>query len=177
MPRESISSNCSERVSFREIEHEKCGTTRVRCVPQVSVVTAQERPIAVIAATTTWQEFPQVWKPLLDEVHAGVRWQGNGRKGRNVLLYLDDVPHVEIGVELDQPVGITGRVVESALPSGTVATMTHRGPYDAIGSTHDAIRAFCAERELALAGPRWEIYGHHGDEPDELETDVYYLLG
>lgn len=145
-------------------------------MPPVNVVTAEERPIAVIAATTTWQEFPELWPHLLDEVHAGVRWSGEGRQGRNVLLYLDDVPHVEIGVELDQPAGITGRVVESALPSGTVATMTHHGPYDHLGATHDAIRAYCAERDLPLAGPRWEVYGHWSEEPAELETEVYYLL-
>jgi effector-binding domain-containing protein len=145
-------------------------------MPQVRVVTEPERPIAIIAATTNWREFPMLWPQLLDEVHADVRWQGNGHTGRNVMLYLDDVPHVEIGVELDQPVGITGRVIRSALPSGKVATMTHRGPHDRLGATHDAIRAFCAEHSLALAGPRWEVYGHSNTEPAQLETDVYYLL-
>jgi hypothetical protein len=29
----------------------------------------------------------------------------------------------------------------------------------------------------ALAGPRWEVYGDWRDDPAELETEVYYLLG
>jgi hypothetical protein len=30
-------------------------------------------PTAVVAASTTWQDFPTVWKPLLDEVWACLR--------------------------------------------------------------------------------------------------------
>src|SRR5207302_2121123 len=67
----------------------------------IRTMTAAARPTAVLAATTTWQEFPALWRRLLDEVHAHVRWGGPGRKGRNVMLYHDDVPHVEVGVELD----------------------------------------------------------------------------
>jgi effector-binding domain-containing protein len=141
----------------------------------VNVVTAAERPTAVIAATTTWQDFPALWRTLLDEVHAEVRWAGPGRKGRNVMLYRDDVPHVEVGVELDQTAEIAGRIVRSALPSGTVATTMHRGSYAELGSAHDAVRSWCAERGLDLAGPRWEVYGHWRDDAPP-ETEVYYLL-
>ncbi|HWK18991.1 MAG TPA: hypothetical protein VNR66_16210 [Solirubrobacteraceae bacterium] len=38
------------------------------------------------------------------------------------------------------------------------------------------MRERCAELELPLAGPRWEIYGHWREDPDELETEVQYLL-
>jgi hypothetical protein len=37
---------------------------------------------------------------------------------RNIMLYLDSVPNVEIGVPLDQPCLLIGRVVASALPPG-----------------------------------------------------------
>lgn len=46
---------------------------------------------------------------------------GINRGCRNVMLYLDNVPNVEIGVLLDQPCPLTGRMVTSALPAGTVA--------------------------------------------------------
>src|SRR3989442_9750865 len=83
--------------------------------------TAEARPTAVLAATTTWQEYPQLWRRLLDQVHANVHWGGDGRKGRNVMLYHDDVPHVEVGVELDQPARIEAPVIHSVLPAGEVA--------------------------------------------------------
>jgi effector-binding domain-containing protein len=142
----------------------------------ISVGPTAERPTAVIAATTTWQEFPTLWRQLLDEVHASVQWDGVGPKGRNVMLYKDDVPHVEVGVELDQPARISGRVTHSMLPSGNVASTTHRGPYDKLGSAHDAVLRWCEERGLPLAGPRWEIYGHWHPDPEQCETHVCYLV-
>lgn len=35
---------------------------------QVTVTDVAARPTAVVAATTTWREFPALWKELLDEV-------------------------------------------------------------------------------------------------------------
>jgi effector-binding domain-containing protein len=143
----------------------------------VDVVTVPARPTAVVAAATTWQEFPLLWKGMLDEVWACVSAAGANRGCRNVMLYLDDVPHVEVGVELLEAFGFAGRVRASALPGGQVAMTVHRGPYGGLGAAHSAVVHWCAGQGLQLAGPRWEIYGHHRDNPAELETEVYHLLG
>src|SRR5947207_14454339 len=71
-------------------------------------VTAAEvaaRPTAVVAATTTWQEFPTLWRQLLDEVWQCLRASSIERGCRNVMLYRDDTPrvNVEAGGELLQP--------------------------------------------------------------------------
>src|SRR6266487_6336058 len=94
---------------------------------EVTVRDVAARPTAVVAASTTWQEFPTLWGKLLDEVWACLRAGGIHRGCRNVMLYWDDAPHVEVGVELDQPCPLTGRVVASALPAGQVAMTMHRG--------------------------------------------------
>ena len=47
--------------------------------------------MAVVATATSWAEFPGLWRSLLDEVREHAQ-------GRNVMVYLDDVPHVEVGV-------------------------------------------------------------------------------
>ena len=143
---------------------------------QVSVTDVAARPTAVVAATTTWQEFPTLWKELLDEVWACLRAGGIHRGCRNVMLYQDDVPHVEIGVELGQPCPLTGRVVGSSLPAGQVAVTVHRGPYAGLASAHRAVLDWCATQGRRPAGPRWEIYGPHHDDPAELWTEVCYLL-
>ena len=141
------------------------------------VVSAQAaHPTIVVAATTTWQEFPGSWKGMLDEVWGFVAAAGLDRGCRNVMLYLDDVPGVEIGVELLEPCQPVGRVVVSTLPAGRAAGTVHRGPYQGLGSAHRAVIEFCTSHGLELAGPRWEIYGHHRDDPAELETEVLYLL-
>ena len=43
---------------------------------QVTVTDVAARPTAVVAATTTWQEFPALWQELLDEVWACLRAGG-----------------------------------------------------------------------------------------------------
>ena len=143
---------------------------------QVTVTDVTARPTAVVAAATTWQEYPSLWGKLLDEVWACLRAAGIHRGCRNVMLHLDDVPHVEVGVELNQPCPLTGRVVASALPAGQVAMTTHWGDYAGLGAAHRAVLDWCAARGLRTAGPRWEIYGPHRDDPAEVWTEVHWLL-
>ena len=119
------------------------------------------RPTAVIAATTTWARFPTLWGELLGEV-----WAGGARKGcRNIMLYLDDTPSVEIGVEFTVPFALTGRIVASALPAGRVATTVHHGSYADLGLAHRAVADWCAERGEHPTGVRWEVYGPDAPTP------------
>jgi effector-binding domain-containing protein len=136
----------------------------------------QSRPTAVVAAATSWDAFPSLWKPLLDEVWAAVRSSDGALPGRNVMLYKDDVPNVEVGVEIDGAFGGTGRVVSSALPAGRVASTVHRAPFERVGAAHDAVVAWCDRRGFARTGVRWEVYGHwRGPAPEPL-VEVFYLL-
>ena len=85
---------------------------------RVSLVDAGPRPTAVVAATTTWQEFPALWGQLLGEVWDCLHAGGIYRGCRNIMLYLDGVPNVEVGVLLDQPCPLTGRVVAAPVRLG-----------------------------------------------------------
>jgi effector-binding domain-containing protein len=134
------------------------------------------RPTVVVTASTTWQEFPTLWSSLLDEVWACLRADGIHHGCRNVMLYLDDVPHVEVGVLLDRPCALTGRVVTSALPAGPVASTVHWGSYADLGAAHQAVLDWCRVEGRPPAGPRWEIYGPHDDDPSQVWTEVHYLL-
>lgn len=138
--------------------------------------TVAAQPTIVVAAGTTWAEFPALWRELLDEVWGRLRAAGITGGCPNVMLYLDDVPHVEVGVITSREVPLAGRVVRSSLPSGSIATIAHRGPYEELGAAHDAVRRWCAESGLPTAGPRWEIYGPHRNDPAEREVEVCYLL-
>jgi effector-binding domain-containing protein len=143
---------------------------------QVTETDVVARPTAVVAATTTWQEFPTLWRDLLDEVWTCLRAGGVVRGCRNVMLYWDDTPHVEVGVELHVLCPLTGRVAASTLPAGQVAMTVHRGPYAGLAAAHRAVLDWCAAQGRRPAGPRWEVYGPHRDDPAEVWTEVYYLL-
>jgi effector-binding domain-containing protein len=92
------------------------------------------------------------------------------------MLYWDDAPHVEVGVELGVPCQLTGRVIASALPAGQVAMTVHRGSYAGLGAAHRAVLDWCAAQGRQTAGPRWEVYGPHSEDPAEVWTEIYYLL-
>lgn len=132
---------------------------------------AAERPIAVISAATTWDEYPELWQRLLDRVHAEVQ-----HPGRNVMYYKDDLPHVEVGVEILPGTRLGDAVQRSSLPAGEVATTTLHGPYDGLEAAHAAVHRWCAAHAHTLAGPRWEVYGHWHDDPARLRTEISYLI-
>jgi effector-binding domain-containing protein len=149
----------------------------------MTIVTAEAAPTAVVAETTTWDSFPAVWPRLLDEVYAFVRrcdelasGNGDAEHWKNVMLYKDDQPSVEVGVLAPAPFTPDGRVIASHLPAGKVVVAVHHGEYAALGRTHSAVRHFAAANELALSRIRWEVYGHWREDPRERETEVYYLL-
>ena len=66
------------------------------------------------------------------------------------------------------------------LQQGTVASVTHLGPYGGLGAAHQAIHDWCRANNHRTAGPSWEIYGHWKDEwnadPSQIRTDVFYLV-
>jgi effector-binding domain-containing protein len=144
---------------------------------QVTVTSVVARPTMVVAARTTWPEFPALWRELLDEVWACLRAGGIDRGCPNVMLYRDDVPNVEVGVLVPRrPPPRSGRVTASALPAGQVATTVHQGPYADLGSAHQAVLDWCAAQGRRPAGPRWEIYGPHRDDQADLRTEISWLL-
>ncbi|MGQ0832651.1 MAG: GyrI-like domain-containing protein [Microthrixaceae bacterium] len=131
---------------------------------------------AVVARATTWEQFPHLWGSLLDEVYAFVRAGGATQTGHNVMLYRDDVPNVEVGIQVDGPFTPSGRVIPSELPSGRVATTVHRGAYSGLGDAHADVIAWCTAHGHERTGARWEIYGDWLEDPAELETEICYLL-
>jgi effector-binding domain-containing protein len=146
---------------------------------EVTVKAVDPAPTAVIAAATTWAEFPEMWRPMLDQVWRFLRSdapQGVYKQGHNVMLYKDDVPNVEVGVQVSRSFEPTGHVVASALPGGLVATATHTGPIAQIGDTHRAVREWSSASGYRLAGPHWEIYGDPDPSTGDFDVKVFWSL-
>jgi len=145
----------------------------------VTVKTVEPTPTAVVAAATTWAEFPAMWGPMLDKVWSFLRSgapQGLYKRGHNIMLYKDDVPNVEVGVQVSGSFDPAGPVVPSALPGGLVATATHTGPIAGIGDTHQAVRKWSTASGYRLAGPRWEIYGDPDPSSGHFDVQVFWSL-
>jgi effector-binding domain-containing protein len=83
---------------------------------------------------------------------------------------------VDFVVGFAAPFAVEGPVRYVEVPGGRVATATHWGDYGRLGATHQAVVAWCGAHGHALAGPRWEVYGHWHTGGVQPRTDVYYLL-
>jgi effector-binding domain-containing protein len=96
------------------------------------------------------------------------------------MLYRDDVPNVEVGVELEGPFTPAARIVRSSLPAGLAATTIQRGPPspEGIAEAHRAVLAWCEANGHEPEGTRWEVYGHwvEDGDPSDYEIEVYWLL-
>jgi effector-binding domain-containing protein len=146
---------------------------------EVTVKTVKPTPTAVVVASTTWAEFPRMWAPMLDKVWDFLRGgapESLHEQGHNVMLYKDDVPNVEVGVQVSGWFDPAGDVVASTLPGGLVATATHTGPVRRIGDTHEAVCEWSKANGYELAGPRWEIYGDPDPTTGEFDVDVFWSL-
>jgi effector-binding domain-containing protein len=148
----------------------------------VTIVDAPPTPTAVIGQATNWDEWPSLWGVLLGEVWEFLRAAASGTDlspGRNVMVYKDDAPTVEVGVEVAGPFAPDGRVVPSTLPAGRAARAVARGAPtpEGIHAAHEAVIEWCAANGHEPQRVRWEVYDHwREDDPDGFETEVYWLL-
>ena len=146
---------------------------------EITVKTVDPTPTAVVAAATTWSEFPKLWGAMLNEVWSFLRTrapEGLYKHGHNVMLYKDDVPNVEVGVQVSGPFDAVGPVVSSTLPGTLVATATHTGPVAEIGDTHGAVREWSKTNGYRLTGVRWEIYGDPDPSTGDFDVEVLWSL-
>jgi effector-binding domain-containing protein len=122
------------------------------------------------------------WKPALDKIWEFLRSQpGLRTDGHNVFLYhhparRDQPMDVDFGVEVSRAFESAGEVFAAETPAGMVVVAVHRGAYERMKETHDAIHAWAVANNRAFAGQSWEIYGDSSDDPSRLETTIMYRL-
>ena len=145
----------------------------------VSLQRTVPRTIAAVHARLVPSRIPLEFKRYLDQVYAA-RASGLQLDGQNIFVYRDAVDQpgqldIEFGVGMTGPPISVGDVRPIDLPTGEVATTTHRGNFADLGAAHEALLTWCRTHARTPAGPRWEVYGHwiEGQVP---RTDVCYLL-
>src|SRR5688500_13086497 len=117
---------------------------------EVQIVEVGERVIAAVRVTTEWRELATTIRRAFDEVYAYIKQAGVTQSGHNIVVYLDDKPTIEVGVEVSARFESEGRVRCAATPAGLAATMAHWGAYSELGRTYDAIVRFCKANDWAL---------------------------
>lgn len=82
----------------------------------------------------------------------------------------------DFGVEVTRTFETTGEVYATQTPAGEAAMAVHRGPYNRMNETHDAIARWIAANQRECAGYSWEVYGDPTPDPADTETMIVYLV-
>jgi effector-binding domain-containing protein len=149
---------------------------------QVHIETVPARKLAAVRRRIPVGQIASTWRPALDKVwHFLGQNPGLRTDGHNIFLYHHpDQPqspmNIDFGVEVTRAFSPSGEVALVETPAGRVATAVHIGPYDQLGTAHDAIHSWAARNRMSFAGKSWEIYGDPSDDIMKLETRVDYLL-
>ena len=145
----------------------------------ISIVTVEEQPLLAARTSATFTEIPANLLPLMERVGAFVREHGVEGAGQHVWFYREvsgDRMEVDVAVRVPASTGAADGLVRSATPAGRCAHAVLYGDYSGIPGVHQAIHRWCAEQNLVLAGPCWEVYGDWHEDPAKLRTDMYHLL-
>lgn len=71
-----------------------------------------------------------------------------------------------------------GDILSGSTPGGNALKAIHRGPYDSLADTYNAIEAQMRSEGIAQSATAWEVYlGEPGVTPDaELITEIYMQI-
>ena len=135
---------------------------------------------AGIRNTVTIDKIGEVIGSMFGEVFGHIQQNGQRPAGKPFALYhsMDgDSVDLECGIPVNTPVPGTNRVRAGELPAGTVATVTHVGPYDNLPQTWSALTDWMSSQGLEPAGAPWEVYvtdpGEVADQ-SKWRTDIYF---
>ena len=145
----------------------------------VRIQSIAERHLAVVRRRLKWSELGGNLIPLLDRVYVQICSGKVIQSGQNVFVYRDGAKEgvtVEVGVEVAGRFEDVEDVVYSNTPPGEVASTLHIGPYSHLGTAYDALAQWCKDHRHPRANTYWEVYGDWHEDPNKLETEVFYLL-
>ena len=139
------------------------------------------QPILGIRTAATLDETlgPLVGR-LFGELSGYIQQQGQAPAGMPLAIYhsMDGkAVDLECALPVASPMAGTDRIQAGELPAGTVATVTHIGPYEKLPETWMALTAWMAAQGLEGAGAPWEVYvTDPGAEADSSKwrTDIFF---
>jgi len=148
----------------------------------ITVKHVEAQPIAAARARMAARDIPARFKEPMDKV-----WEFLGRHpelragGHNVFLYRHDMDStgamtIDFGVQVVSRFEVEGNVFCAMTPAGEVATTSHFGSYAGLPLAHEAVHGWMKKHERSAGGWSWEIYSDWNDNPEKLETQIFYLL-
>ncbi|HEV7211634.1 MAG TPA: GyrI-like domain-containing protein [Blastococcus sp.] len=142
---------------------------------EIELTEREAQPTAVVRGTVAPPGLPEFLAGAFGEVMAVLAAQHLAPAGPPFGRYRVTPAgfDVEAGFPATAAVEASGRVVPAELPGGPVVTATHRGGYETVGTTYEAVTAWLAGHGYQSAGEPWECY-LDGPEVAEPRTLVCF---
>ena len=148
--------------------------------PEFGMTQLETQPYLGIRATTTMDQLAAIMGTLFGEVYSFILKSGQAPAGMPFSIYHSmegQTVELECGLPVASPLPGTDRIKAGELPAGTMATVTHFGPYEDLGKTWAALMDWIKSEGLEGAGAPWEVYATDpGAEPDQSKwrTDIFF---
>lgn len=148
----------------------------------VNVETVHPRRLAAVRREVAPGEVGSAWGPAVAKVWEFIRSQpGLWSDGHNIFVYHQAQQPggpllCDFGVEVTRTFAANGEVHATETPGGEAAVAIHRGSYDTMHETYDAVAGWMAANGREPAGHSWEIYGDPTPDAADTETTIVHLL-
>jgi effector-binding domain-containing protein len=147
----------------------------------MEITTRQEQRTASIRVRTPVAGLQSEMGKAFGEIAMLLGTQRTGPSGPPFAVYhnmdMKDLD-VEMGFPVAQPIRAEGRMKPGSLPGGRTATTVHKGPYDKMESTYNALTGFIQQSKAKAQGLCYEIYLNdpQATKPEDLLTEIYFPL-
>lgn len=112
---------------------------------------------------------------LMNRLWHEVKSRNLPNKGLNVWVY-DAGDNLFAGVELTAAPPEDSPLEKKTMHLARYVSYKHVGPYDKIGDSIAAAQQEFKNLGIRASRPYLEIYGHHHDDPNQLETEMLWNL-
>ncbi|MEA2838915.1 MAG: hypothetical protein QOF41_245 [Methylobacteriaceae bacterium] len=154
-------------------------------VDAAQTVEVPARPVALMRGSSTWDDGFKSITGALTQIHTEMQKAGLTASGHpfTVFVETDDAGfRYEAMVPLDKaPEGkseLTKAIQIGSSPSGKAMKFLHRGAYEDIDATYEAITAYLDEKNIEAQNLFIEEYLTPPKAPDDssLEVDIYVFI-
>lgn len=148
--------------------------------PEFGMTELDRQAYLGIRTTAAIDQLGAIMGPLFGEVYGHIQASGQRPSGMPFSIYhsMDGkTVELECCLPIASPLPGTDRINSGELPTGTMATVTHFGPYEDLGKTWSALMDWMKSERLEGAGAPWEVYvTDPGAEPDQSKwrTDIFF---
>ncbi len=148
-------------------------------------LTLQARPVALLNGASTWDDSYKSITESFARITAALAKAGIKPIGHPLAVFTETDDNgfkfqgmIPIVKPADDKTSLDGGVTIGQLPAGKVIKFQHRGPYDDIDSTYEAITAYLDERGYEAQNLFIEEYLNEAKGADDpgLAVDIYVYI-